>query len=236
MIHIRPSSTAELPTHLVRERALIKAWQEEADEAALSELLREGLPRLKATARRMSPELADDLLAEGLLALMKAAKRYVPQGDTPFIAYGVAMARFAMIAAKIRLQSMLTVPQRHLRDVMAGRRQDDELEAVIQGWGQGEPLDDAHLPLAVAAAEEETLQREKRAQSRRAVAQALRLLNHDERCLVVAYRLQERRDLSALTRRLGLSPDRARQIEARALMKMRHSLLSRGFAIEDLTV
>lgn len=219
-------------TALDRERSRLLAWQNGHDAAGIDEILRACRPRIAAMARRISSEHAEDLAAEGMLALMRAARRWQPVGDLPFISYGGIAARHAMVSALQRLRSGLSVPERHLRDVMSGRDGSEDADA-LRVLMVGEVFDEAMAP-ASPAAEDEALRRERHALSRRLLAEALRGLGAEERRLVVEHRLHERSDIASLARRLGISPLRARQLEERALQKMRNALLRGGHGVEDL--
>lgn len=218
---------------LDQERALLRAWQGRGDSRALTALMASCQPQMRAMARRLSRSHADDLLAEGQIALIEAAGRWQAQGSVRFFSYAAIAVRAAMIQAHCRLQTPVSQPERALRDALSGRR-GAVLASQAEASLQVAEIDDDLPDLSSPAAEEIALGRERRRSLRQALAGALRPLGRTERHLVLRHLLRGEDDFERLADGLGMAPARARQIEGRALHKMRNALLHAGFGPGDL--
>lgn len=213
-----------------QEVDLIHGWQQDRRKEALHKLIALYMPRIKAWARKGSQEYRDDLIAEGVMALILAAERIDPQVSG---ALGPAI-RGAILRASAGLSAQISIPERQIRDAMAGRME-PEKAAVLRQALQVIDFDEFAIGLNCPAAEEEALSKEKQRRLRAALAQALRPLARDERHIVVRHLLHGDAGLEELASRLHLSTARARSLEGRALHKMRNSLIKSGFALQDLT-
>ena len=210
------------------ETRLLTLWREGGGSDALQELIALYLPRMKAWAR-LGGELREDLVAEGLLALIEAANR--KQNGAQF-ALG-AHVRGAMLQARARMAAMVSLPERQIRDALAGRLPEDQAQVIREAL-KHENFDEFSSPCAVASVEEEEAQRDGHRQRRRALARALRSLDASERRLVLHPLLRGDQSLEQVAQGLGLSLQRARNLQGRALYKMRNTLLSNGFAMAEL--
>ena len=218
---------------LDQERALLRAWQGCGDTRALGALIAASQPQMRAMARRLSRTHMEDLLAEGQIALIEAASRWQAQGSVRFFSYASIGVRAAMLQAHCRLQTPVSQPERALRDALSGRRGEAvaaQAEAALNLAGIDENMPDLSTP----AAEDIALGRERRRSLRQALAGALRPLGRTERHLVMRHLLRGEDDFDRLATGLGMAPARARQIEGRALHKMRNALLHAGFGPGDL--
>ena len=224
---------APQPMALRQERDLIAAWQDRRDHRALQQLLGRFLPRIRAFARQYSREMAEDLAMEGVVALIEALRRYQPQGEVPFIAYAAPALRGAMVRAFAAQSGIVSMPERHLRDALAGRLGPEAAEAVRQSL-QAESFDDCAVDAITDTAEETTLGQERLARIRAALANALAVLEKTERQLVVHHILKEDKPLETLAQDLKLPLSRLRLIEGRALHKMRNRLMTEGIMMSDL--
>lgn len=222
-----------MPTALRQERDLIAAWQSHCDHRALQQLLARLLPRIRAFARQYSRELAEDLTMEGVVAVIEVLRRYQPQGEVPFIAYATPALRGAMLRAFAAQSGIVSMPERHLRDALAGRLGRHAAETVRQSL-QAESFDEFTTDAVADTPEDTALRQERLARMRAALANALAALEKAERHLVVHHILKEDKPLEALAQDLKLPLSRLRRIEGRALHKMRNRLMTEGIMMRDL--
>ncbi len=180
----------------------------------------------------------EDLLEEGNLGLLEAARRFDGARGTRFITYASWWIRKAILEALVRHTRLVRLPYYQLQ------RRKRLLEAAPQG-GEAprlpgfriESLDDPHgdgdrtlgetiADATVATPEEETLRAEATFEMRR----ALEGLNPQERrILELRFGLDgsPRLSLNEVGDELGLSRERIRQIEGRAIERLRRALRTR---------
>jgi RNA polymerase primary sigma factor len=192
-----------------------------------------------------------DLVHEGNLGLMEAARRYDPSQANRFLSYAVFYVRDAILTALQRQSGAIRLPRRpgqllaHLYETLRKlegelRRPPSESEIARESglspdqvrWLLARLAGDVSLDSdagkqavraaggAVSAVEESVV----RHSTLRALKQAVRALPPRER-LVLARRYgldgREPETLAALAGKLRISPERVRQIEAKALEKLR---------------
>lgn len=230
---LSPDHAAPWPLALQLERDRIAAWQDRRDHRALKELLSQYLPRIRALARRYSREMAEDLAMEGVVALIEALKRYQPQGEVPFLAFAMPAVRGAMMRAFAAQSGIVSMPERHLRDALAGRLGPEAAEALRNSL-QTESFDELTVDAMGDTAEETALGRERLSRIRSALAAALAGLEKTERQLVIHHILKQDKPLETLAQDLKLPLSRLRMIEGRALHKMRNRLMTKGIMMSDL--
>lgn len=212
---------------------LAAAWRDEADAEALGLLIEPLMPRIRRAARRLSSGHAEDLMAEAMLALIEAIARWPGASHGNLAGFVWPAVRGAMISARTRAHLPVSMPERRLRDGLAGRLGETMRES-FEGLLSDEPFDESLSPEQSPASEDLALKREQARHLRTALARALRPLSRVERRLVVGHLLHESQALEQIAGQLKLSPARARALEGRALHKMRNSLLINGFMKSDL--
>lgn len=212
---------------------LASDWQQSGDSRALEALVTPLLPRILRLARRLSAAQADDLAAEGAVALIEAIGRWPGAAHGDLTGFVWPAVRGAMLRGRMRGQTAVSVPERRLRDGLAGRLGEparSELHLLITG----ESFDETQVSQSSPASEDLALRAEQTRYLRKALARALRPLDRTERRLVVGHLLREDSPLDTLAGALQLSPARARALEGRALHKMRNNLMTHGFMKSDL--
>lgn len=227
-------STSRLRAASPEEAAWIAAWQRQQDRDALQKLILRHMAPIRGLARRSGGQERDDLITEGVIALIDAAGRFPLDSPAPFAAFAMPAVRGAILRARAGIGSIVTIPERQLRDALSGRMEEGRALAIRAAL-HAEEFDETSLGQSNLDAEEEALLRERRRHIRLAVAEALRPLGRQERRLVVQHLLHEDIELHALAQRLNMSLSRARSLEGRALHKMRNILMTKGFVLSDLT-
>jgi RNA polymerase sigma factor (sigma-70 family) len=211
------------------ERALGRRIQG-GDRAALHTLVERNLRLVAAEARRRHGVPYGDLFQEGVLGLIRAAERFDPERGVHFATYALEWVRRAMDDAVRRAATPLSVSTRdarrlyRLRAVDGGR--DADVAAALEvpvarlPWLRAAAAPVASLEAVVAPADEPPLWREVlRRQVTREVGRAVDALPARER-EVVRRRHGAGETLAAIARDLGVSAERARQLESRALARL----------------
>ena len=177
----------------------------------------------------------EDLLSEARIGLLEAARRWDRHRGVPFARYAVWWIRREVLRA-VRFQGcLLAIPDRDWRRMHGGHDALPEHERLrMPRWVSlsqpRDPDDGDSEPLQIADERaidpgDETLRREAEERLRR----ALDHLPERERRIIhwkYGFRSGESRSLAEAARRLGVSRERARQIEARARRRLRDCLES----------
>jgi len=276
---IRRAMNAPLLTR-EREFALARAWRDEADEAALHELV-ESYTRLVvsiATRFRHYGLPLSDLTQEGAVGLLEAATRFDPARQVRFSTYASWWIRAAMQDYVLRNWSIVrtgtTAAQKSLffnfrrlrarieeqtgqpldqvgRETIAETLTVGLGEVEFMEWRLGGGDQSLNAPLGEDGDEdwqsmladdrpgpEHTVIGNRDAQTRLCwIAEALDSLSEREQIIIRARRLKEQgATLEELGRRLGVSKERVRQLESRALGKLRDLILDRVDRPADLLI
>ncbi|MEO5336374.1 MAG: sigma-70 family RNA polymerase sigma factor [Magnetospirillum sp. WYHS-4] len=189
-----------------------------------------------------------DLVQEGVGGLLKAARRYDPAQGTRFSTYAAWWVRSAIQDHAIESWSLVRIgttnAQRalflHLRRLAGGagelsdeiaaalaRRFDTtvaEVRALARRVARADRASEVELA-AVAAPDPGPEEMAERGQIKRLIEKGLALLSPRERLVIERRYLDEAKaTFEAIGRELGLSKDRARQLEAKALATLRATL------------
>ncbi|HYE48584.1 MAG TPA: sigma-70 family RNA polymerase sigma factor [Azospirillaceae bacterium] len=218
------------------EAALVVRWQQTGDRRAHDRLIRSHLRLvMKVAARyRRQRESMDDLVQEGILGLERALSGFRLDQGARFATYAVWWIRSSIQEAVYRTDSIVRAP-----------RSNERFHSFFKGGaGDGHPVDlDLDRPVGgrdgggagatfvdLLADERETpeaalARTEAEAAARDALAEALVSLDERERRILVGRHGSETPEtLTALGSEFGVSAERVRQIETRALSKMRGQL------------
>jgi RNA polymerase sigma factor (sigma-70 family) len=165
----------------------------------------------------------DDLIAEGCVGLLKAIRHYNAARGTRFMTYASFWIRKEILAALAEQPSAIHVPQYARQHGHASRR-------VL-------PLDlrkdaDGALSIAEQLRHPDPLPAEtmlESEQSAQALSELQRLEPRARAVIIWHYGLaaEPRKTLSEISRSLGVSRERVRQIEVSALAQMRHAMACR---------
>lgn len=213
-----------------QERILIGRWQADRDRAALEALILSHARQVYACAMRLSPEAVEreELIAEGMVGLIRAADRFDLGREVRFSTYAQWWIQNSALRALARLRSVIDVPPRARRAAAA-------LQQVAPP-DSGEDLAgmDA-LQSPEPTPEERLIARSANARLRGLIAEAMGELGEVEREIVLSRNLRQVPDtVEDLAGRLGLSRERLRQIERRAMSRLKYGLLSRGVTAAQL--
>lgn len=207
------------------EQALFVRFQETGDERALHAVVVAHMPLVRKAARDMkrSADATEDLVQDGAVGLMIAARRFDPSRNLRFATFARWWVN-AMIKGEVFKESVVV----HPRHSSARRRfyQGDHLFYVMS---LDNPLpDDPIFTFADTVASDEPSPEDAAEASvdgeRNAarLARALQKLRGRDRAIFEARHLQEEQPtLDELGRQLGVSKERVRQIEMRALNRVR---------------
>lgn len=203
-----------------RERQLLAAWQHGGDRAALEELISSHARMVGSWVSKVggSPQDRDELMAEGFLGLVKAANKFDLSRDVRFSTYARWWVRNHVFAARSRLGTIVDAPK-----------------GMPGGEAYGPPpvtsdndLVDA-LESLETTPEEELIERSDSAQVRKTIVEAMQCLSSLEQEVVIARHLQSpAATVEELAGRKGMTGDRLRQVERRAMSKLKFELLKRG--------
>lgn len=206
-----------------------------------------------ATEYRRWGVALEDLIQQGNLGLLKAAMRFEPSRDCRLITYAVYWIRAEIREYVVRGYRLVRIggskaERRALRAYRRTREDDPEKLAAIAGVSVAHAqrimpalkhrdvsLDNApdgetpaleRLPSEEATPEDQVMVSDDQQHLRSRVDAALATLSSRERW-ILDHRVLSRDDgetLEALGKRLGVSKERVRQLEARALQKLRGAL------------
>ena len=213
-----------------QERALIGRWQANRDKAALETLILSHARLVHACAMRLRAEAddRDELVAEGMVGLIRAASRFDLTRDVRFSTYAHWWVLNGAMRALAHLNSVIDVPAR-------ARRRSNALEQTVRvdDDGVGGGVEAVHSPEPTP--EERMIARSVNDKLRQVIVDAMGELGDVEREIVVARNLRQVPDaVEDLAVRLGLSRERLRLIERRAMSRLKYGLLTRGVTAAQL--
>ncbi|WP_189678451.1 sigma-70 family RNA polymerase sigma factor [Seohaeicola zhoushanensis] len=228
---------------VAEERDAIRNWQQEGDKSALERLLRSHARQVYAQAARWTdnPVHIEDLVAEGMIGLMRAADSFDLAQEVRFSTYAGWWVLNGIAAALVRIKSVIDIPVRTFLDARGGRLTEEDREiARMAMYGTvdlGEIGEVSGKLTAPALTPEETVAlRSSEKEQRRLVTHALAQLDHQDAEIIRRLSLDDPpSDVETLARDYGVSRDRIRQLEKRALLRLRKKLIEAGFHMEALT-
>jgi len=210
----------------------IAQWQSDRAPAALDNLLRAHASLIRAMARAWSTEAHqwDDLVSEGNLALICCIDGFAPRDGVPFFAYARPFVRAAMRKEMLRNIAVVAIPPQHQRAAREGRLGDRDL-AALRGAARPQRIDDIDgwdLCAHEEPAELVMISAEDADARRRIVDAALSRLSSTERLLIERCRCESDLPLATVAARAGMSVERIRKMEARALARMKAQFIRHG--------
>ena len=224
------------------ERAALVAWQQKGDKPALELLVRSHARQVYAQAARWTdnPTHHDDLVAEGILGLMRAADNFDLGQDVRFSTYASWWILNRIAAALVRTRTVIDLPVRTFFDASSGRLSDEARETAqmaVYGTvelGDGGEFDNA-LSASVPTPEEAITLRSDEEERQRVLHCAMSRLDGRDSEIVRRLNLDDPPvSVEVLAQEYGLSRDRVRQLEKRALLRLRQHLIQAGFHLEAL--
>lgn len=205
------------------ERVLIRNWQEQANQQALETLVMSHARLVYQLARKLSQNASDqeEMISEGLLGLIKAADVFDLGRQVRFSTYARWWVRNGVVSAYSKLRSVVDTP------ATARGEGGHSFERFISS--EGDELD--HVECPEPNPEECAIERSHQGRLRDCLIDAMTDLAEIERQIVVERNLSsEPASVEDLSERLGISRERLRQVERRAISKLKYELLSRGIS------
>lgn len=249
----RHSLTGIAPLKPDEERALALRWRN-GDQVAGRKLIEASLPFVItiATEYRRWGVALEDLIQQGNLGLLKAASRFDPERDCRLITYAVYWIRAEIRDYVVRSYRVVRIggskgERRALRAFRRTREDDPARLAALAGVStesaarllpmlkqrdvsldasiDGESPAVERLRDTGASPEETAMEHSDGEHARERIDAAMTQLSERERWILEHRMLGEAEvTLESLGRELGISKERVRQIEARALQKLRGAL------------
>ncbi|MCB1342130.1 MAG: sigma-70 family RNA polymerase sigma factor [Pseudooceanicola sp.] len=228
---------------MAEERTALRQWQQQGDRAALELLLRSHARQVYAQAARWTdnPAHIEDLVAEGMIGLMRAADSFDLDQEVRFSTYAGWWVLNGVAAALVRIKSVIDIPVRTFLDAKGGRLGDEDSEAARMAMygtvdlGEGGELAGKLIASGMTPEEMVALQSSEQEQ-RRLLESALSRMEVQDADIVRRLSLNDPPDtVDALAREFGTTRDRIRQLEKRALLRLRKKLIEAGFQMEALT-
>ncbi|MCE0503899.1 MULTISPECIES: sigma-70 family RNA polymerase sigma factor [unclassified Roseivivax] len=216
------------------EREAILRWQRDKDSAALELLVRSHARQVWSLARRWTdnPAHLEDLVAEGVIGLIRAAENFDTARDVRFSTYAAWWVRNELAAAVKRIRGALISRMEGSSPIDArlagisagGAHSPDALQAELEAIASDE-----------ASPEEDAMRRSDEAMMVARLHQAMSELSQVEAEVIQRRRLMpDPEPMSVIASDLATSPARLRQIETRALARLRQKLIAQGFTLSVL--
>jgi RNA polymerase sigma-32 factor len=230
------------------EAEAIKRWQEEQHEPSLVILIKSHARIAYSMANRYTnnAEHMKDLAAEGVAGLMRAADKFDPSKGTRFATYSRWWVMTYITQALPKVSTVVDISSRTLIDAKMGRLKGPDKDkahaAVYGGIHLDAPISEDDGMTAMDLLECPRLNPEQSAQAnseeefrRQMLEECLNELTPRERKIV------ERRNLAAhpetleqISADIGVTRERVRQIQSRALARLKRSLTAKGFSVSML--
>lgn len=227
---------------LEQEREAVRRWQEDGDRKALELLLRSHARQAYAQARRWTdnPVHLEDLVAEGMIGLMRAADLFDRAREVRFSTYAAWWVMTCISGAIGRVKTVIDIPARTYLDARMGRLdgpEGDLARMAMQDFVALEPRagdedgSATQIPSPDMTPEEMAAAASTTTALERLLRDALQGLTPQEREVITRRKLQPVPDrLEDLATEMGMTRSRLRQIEARALGRLRDRLIETGFS------
>ena len=226
------------------EREAICKWQDERDQRALELLLRSHARQAWSQAARWTdnPDHLEDLASEGLIGLLKAADAFDRTQNVRFSTYSAWWVMNGISTALARIKTVIDVPPRTYLDARAGRLSGEDASFAQLAMSGTMTLDAPMRDDGATAAdllispdmtpEEIASARSSEASQVRALAEAMSTLEPLEAEIIRRRKLQPVPDkVDDLAEVLQIRKDRLRQLEKRALLRLRQRLVAQGVSL-----
>ncbi|MGR3313011.1 sigma-70 family RNA polymerase sigma factor [Roseovarius indicus] len=203
-----------------RERELLTDWQENGAREALEELIVSHERMVLSVVAKMGAGIQDreELISEGYLGLIKAANLFDLDRDVRFSTYARWWVRNHVTTTYMRLRTIVDGPRGTTRGV--GRN-------LAPVTSDNDLVDELHCPEKTA--EEQLINKSDSESARKSIVDAMQELSSFEREIIIARNLQTpSATIDVLSKRFGVSGERLRQIERRAMSRLKYELLCRG--------
>jgi RNA polymerase sigma-32 factor len=233
---------------LEEEVEAIRRWQQEGHTESLALLVKSHARVAYATARRYTnnPTHLDDLAAEGIVGLMKAADKFDPSKGTRYGTYSRWWVMTCITQGLPKVSTVIDISSRTLIDAKMGRLEGPDKDkahaAVYGGIHLDAPISEEEGMTAMDLLECPKMNPEQVAQAnseedfrRQMLQECLGELNKRERQIIERRKLSPHPEtLEQISNDIGVTRERVRQIESRALARLKRSLSAKGFSVSML--
>lgn len=199
------------------ERQLIKGWQMQKDKSALEALLLSHLRIVFAWSRKLSSDKTEqeEMLSEGILGLIKAANMFDLKREVRFSTYARWWVKNSILSAFGRLKTIVEVPAGARSEGTQPTKQSSDVFASLVC---GDPTPEEQM---VATSSLDFL--------RRRLAKAMTKLNDIDREVVICRTMKQPPEtINDLAVRLKMNNNKMRQVERRAMSRLKNELLASG--------
>lgn len=229
---------------LEQEQEAIRKWQDEGDTPSLELLIRSHSRQAYAQAMKWTnnPAEVEDLVAEGILGLMRAADKFDRKREVRFATYSHWWVMTAVSTALAKVKMVIDMPSRTYLDARMGRLTEEERDKVMMvvngainldapGFGDDGPRAMDALQCTDKTPEENAVASSTFNMLRGMIEEALADLEERERIVVQRRKLHAvPESVEVLSRDLGITREQVRQVESRAMARLKQSLVRKGFS------
>jgi RNA polymerase sigma factor (sigma-70 family) len=226
------------------EQSAIKRWQEDKDWSALETLVRSHARIAYSMAYRYTnnPDHMEDLASEGIYGLMKAADKFDSDQGTRFATYSRWWVMTQISQSLAKISTVIDMPSRTYIDAKMGRLESGDIDkahmAVFGGIDLDAPISDESNHSAMDLLECQRPNPEEEAEinsdeefQKKMILNALDTLKKRERDVITRRKLKSEPDtLEIIANDLEVTRERVRQIEVKAMTKLKRTLISMGFS------
>ena len=231
-----------------QEAAAIKAWQESQDIGALEILIKSHARIAYSMAYRYTnnPDHMEDLAAEGIVGIMKAADKFDSTQGTRFATYSRWWIMTFISQSLAKVSTVIDMPARTYIDAKMGRLQgvdqDKAHMAVFGGIDLDAPISDEGNMSAMELLECQRPNPEQSAEinsdelyQKEMLESALATLKPREKEVLIRRKLSATPEtLEIIANDLEVTRERVRQIEVKAMTKLKRTLITMGFSTSML--
>jgi RNA polymerase sigma-32 factor len=243
---------AALKEPIITREAEVEAitrWQEEAHQPSLELLVRSHARMAYSTAYKYAsnPEHVRDLAAQGMIGLMTAATKFSLDKGTRFATYARWWVLTEITNNLSQVTAQIDLPARTFMDVRRGKAEGGDkdrahmavfgaqhLDAPISSEDESMTAMD-YLVCPKPTPEQATEQNSNAAYFEEKLAKAMSVLTDREKDIVTRRKLAPVPEtLEEISADIGVTRERVRQIESRALGKLKRALTELGFSLSML--
>ena len=198
------------------ERVLLKHWQVSKDQCALESLVLSHARIVFYWARKLSDDQTEreDLVSEGILGLIHAADLFDLDRDVRFSTYARWWVKNATMTARDQLRAVVETPAGIQNSTQHSIDDDDSFASLAS--------DDPNPEETVIAQSTQNL-------LRNCLQDAMTVLEDTDRDVLYSRALkQPPESIQSLAARLGINSTKLRQVERRAMSRLKFELATRG--------
>lgn len=198
------------------ERVLLKHWQVSKDQCALKSLVLSHARIVFYWARKLSDDQTEreDLVSEGILGLIHAADLFDLDRDVRFSTYARWWVKNATMTARDQLRAVVETPAGTQNSTQHSIDDEDSFATLVS--------DDPNPEETVIARSTQDLLRSR-------LQDAMTVLEDTDREVLYSRALkQPPESIQCLAARLGINSTKLRQIERRAMSRLKFELATRG--------